>query len=99
MKILLVGIILFLVIMYIYTYMKYKKRKNQNSVSFIEEFNRKYKQKQSKTLKQEVNDQPVKYITKYNSTLDYIEWDDLIKESPEMKEPAPQKHPPKQLQF
>lgn len=97
MKLLFVGIIVFLVIMYIYTYVRYKKRKKQ-TVPLVEEFRNKYIQKKPKASKPDTDEGTVKYITKFNSTLDYIERDELIKESQEMKNPAP-KHKPKQLQF
>lgn len=97
MKLLLTGIILFLVIMYIYTYIRYKKRKKQN-VHLVDEFRRKYVQKKPEVLKQGVDDQFIKYTTKFNSTVDYIERDEFLKESQEMKEPVP-KRTPKQLQF
>lgn len=96
MKLLLAGIILFLVIMYIYTYIRYKKRKKQN-VHLVDEFRRKYVHKEPEA-QQDIDDQFIKYTTKFNSTVDYIERDEFLKESQEMKEPVP-KRPPKQLQF
>jgi len=95
MKLLLTGIVVFLVIVYIYTYIRYKKNKKRN-VNLVDEFKRKYLQKESQ--KNDVDDEFIKYTTKYNSTIDYIDRDDLIKESQEMKEPKI-KPTPKRLQF
>lgn len=88
MKLLLIGIIIFLVVLYVYTFIKYKKRKNSH-VSAVEDFKRKYHKKHSDSANQ---DDPIKvYKTKFNSDLDYIEPGQLIRECQEMKEPTPAK--------
>lgn len=86
MKILLVGIIIFLVVLYIYSFVKYKKRKNSH-VSAVEEFKQKYHNKHLEDTTQD--DSVVIYKTKYNSDLDYIEPGQLIQECQKMKEPKP----------
>ncbi len=95
MKLLLTGIVVFLVVVYIYTYIRYKKSKKRN-VNLVDEFKRKYLQKESN--ENGVDDEFIKYTTKFNSTIDYIDRDDLIKESQEMKEAKP-RPTPKRLQF
>ncbi len=96
MKLLLTGIVVFLVVVYIYTYIRYKKSKKRN-VNLVDEFKRKYLQKESKENDVD-DDEFIKYTTKFNSTIDYIDRDDLIKESQEMKEAKP-RPTPKRLQF
>lgn len=96
MKLLLTGIVVFLVIVYIYTYIRYKKSKKRN-VNLVDEFKRKYLQKEAKENDVD-DDEFIKYTTKYNSTIDYIDRDDLIKESQEMKGSKP-RPTPKRLQF
>lgn len=86
MKLLLIGIIVFLVILYIYTFVKYKKRKNSH-VSVVEDFKRKYHNKDSNMELNTQEDSYVMYKTKFNSDLDYIEPEELVKECQEMKEP------------
>lgn len=85
MKLLIIGIIVFLVIMYVYTYVKYKKRKN-SYISAVEDFKRKYHRESSEDLP-DVNDILVSYKTKYNSNLDYMDREQLIEECQEMKKP------------
>ena len=79
MKILLILMIAFLTLVYIYTFLKIiKKRKNTKSA--VEYFNEKYLDKNKKKL---INTEPVldsnykKYVTKYNSHMDYISKDEL----------------------
>lgn len=72
MKFMIIIIISFLVLVYAYTYIKYKKRKSQK-IDTVSEFREKYlKNNVSKEKKQNSNEY-TKYITKYNSTLDYFE--------------------------
>lgn len=75
MKLIIIIVIAFLVLLYVYTYIKYKKRKSQN-INSVDEFHKKYL-KESNVKKQNAskNTSYTKYITKYNSTLDYIEKD------------------------
>lgn len=89
MKLLIIGIIIFLVVLYIYTFVKYIKRKNSH-VSAVEEFKQKYHNKHLEDTYTQ-DDSAVIYKTKYNSDLDYIEPGQLIQECQEMKEPKPAK--------
>ncbi|MBD5471715.1 MAG: hypothetical protein HDR20_02065 [Lachnospiraceae bacterium] len=89
MKLLIIGIIIFLVVLYIYTFIKYKKRKNSH-VSAVEEFKRKYHKKHVDDVNAQ-EDSVIIYKTKFNSDLDYIEPGQLIQECQEMKEPKPAK--------
>lgn len=78
MKLLIMSIFVFLVIMYVYTYKRYKKIK-KNNINTVEEFRKKY-------LKKELPDaqdagKGNNYITKYNSSVDYIEKDTFLKEA------------------
>ncbi|MCM1125069.1 MAG: hypothetical protein NC429_01225 [Lachnospiraceae bacterium] len=90
MKLLLIGIIIFLVILYIYTFVRYKKLKNSH-ISAVEEFKRKYHKEQSDDRLDIQNDSYKIYETKFNSNLDYIEPEELVKECQEMKEPKTKK--------
>ena len=89
MKLLIIGIIIFLVVLYTYTFIKYIKRK-KNKVSAVEEFKRKYHKEHLEDTNNQ-DDSIVIYKTKYNSDLDYIEPGQLIKECQEIKEPKPAK--------
>lgn len=96
MKLLLIGIIVFLVILYIYTYVRYKKMK-KNRISAVEDFKNKYHKKEQKELDQSRNNDPMTtYTSKFNSTLDYVEKNQLAEETKEMKK---LKIVPKRLQF
>lgn len=96
MKLLLIGIIVFLVILYIYTYVRYKKMK-KNRISAVEDFKNKYHKKEQKELAQSHNNEPMTtYTSKFNSTLDYVEKNQLAEETQEMKK---LKIVPKRLQF
>lgn len=97
MKLLLTGIIVFLVILYIFTYVRYKKMK-KNRISAVDDFKKKY-HKEDKDMGIKVQnraDDFTTYTTKFNSTLDYIEREQLIEESQDAKKP---KIVPKKLQF
>lgn len=96
MKLLLIGIIVFLVILYIYTYARYKKLK-KNRISAVEDFKNKYRKEEQKELVQSRNkDLITAYTSKFNSTLDYVEKDRLVEEAQDTKKP---KIVPKRLQF
>lgn len=85
MKLLIIGIIIFLVVLYIYTFIKYKKRKNSH-VSAVADFKRKYHRERLDDADIQ-DDAVIKYKTKFNSNLDYIEPEQLVQECQEMKEP------------
>lgn len=96
MKLLLIGIIVFLVVLYIFTYVRYKKMK-KNRISALEDFKRKYQKKEQKEKTTQVaRDNLTAYTSKFNSTLDYVEKDQLIEETQDMKK---SKIVPKRLQF
>lgn len=101
MKLLLIGIIVFLVIMYIFTYVRYKKMK-KNRIRAVDDFKKKY-HKEGENLNSQGNSQNrssddhlIAYITKYNSMLDYVERDQLVEECQDVKKP---KVIPRKLQF
>lgn len=89
MKLLILGIIIFLIVLYICTYIRYKKRKNSR-VSAVDEFKRKYHKEHVDDSNMQ-NDSFINYKSKFNSNLDYIEPEQLIQECQEMKEPKPAK--------
>lgn len=73
MKLQIIIIIAFLVLVYVYTFIKYKKRKKQGTIDTVGEFNRKYIKKNSHRQTDDKIDSYTQYITKYNSTIDYVE--------------------------
>lgn len=74
MKLLIVGIFAFLVLVYVYTFIKIRK-KRKNKTNSVAEFNEKYLNKKINNV---MEDQYYKkYITKYNSKIDYISKEDL----------------------
>ncbi|NBJ91439.1 hypothetical protein D5281_02275 [bacterium 1xD42-62] len=79
MKLLVISIFVFLVIMYVYTYKRYKKNK-KNNINTVDEFRRKYLKKNVSNENQDAN-KAGNYITKYNSSIDYIEKDAFLKET------------------
>lgn len=107
MKILLIVIISFLILMYIYTYIKHKKRR-QNQTGAVESFRKNYLQKNSIKSRTVIHTEGAsaqgelkKQITKYNSSLDYIERNDFIAEINEQKNAAVTKTTikPRRLQY
>ena len=95
MKLLLILIIAFLIIIYAYTYIKYKKRKKIDTVGAFRET---YLKKKNIKSSAQDHDNMIPYLTKYNSSIDYIDKDDFIKENTASyeKESKPQ---PKKFQF
>ena len=103
MKILIIVIIAFLVPVYVYTYIKYKKRK-KNQLSTVDSYRKNYLEriaaKNNQRLENVSSDELQKQITKYNSSVDYIEWNDFVSEVNEQKEASkPQTVKPKRLQY
>lgn len=94
MKLILIGIIVFLVILYVFTYVRHKKMKNSR-ISAVEDFKNKYHKKTESSSKKQ-SDSLRSYTTKYNSTLDYVDRKQLAEEAMEMKQP---KIVPKKLRF
>ena len=82
MKLIIISLFVFLVIMYVYTYKRYKKIK-KNNVSTVEEFRKKYLKKELPDA-QDTN-KANNYITKYNSSVDYIEKNTFIREASDSK--------------
>lgn len=78
MKLLLVLIFAFLILVYVYTFLKIRKRRRKK-IDTVTEFNTMYKDRTSRTEKKitEYEKTHRKYITKYNSKVDYISKDDL----------------------
>lgn len=95
MKILIIIIIVFLVVLYIYTFIKYKKRRKKE-INAVGDYRRTYL-KSNSTPNPSPDDEYTNYLTKYNSSLDYIEKETFLNEAAESKEPP--KPIPKKLQF
>lgn len=97
MKLLLIGIVIFLVILYVFTYIRYKKMK-KNRISAVDDFKKKYhKAEQVQNVQnQSRNNDFTTYTSKFNSTLDYVDREQLAEECQDMKQP---KIKPKRLQF
>lgn len=82
MKLLIASIFVFLVIMYVYTYKRYKKMK-KNDINTVNEFKRKYLKNKNSDENQD-SKEIHNYITKYNSSIDYIEKDAFLKDTSDM---------------
>ena len=79
MKILIIIIIAFLTLVYVYTYMRYKKMKKQGCIDNVAEFQKKYRKTMPKQKhKNYGTEQYTEYITKYNSSIDYVEKDEYL---------------------
>ncbi len=89
------GILIILIVFYVYTFIKQKKRSRKQS-NAVEEFKRTYR-KHNLQKKSEEFDGYTKFITKYNSSVDFVEKEDFIKEATETDEQEKPKK--KQLQF
>lgn len=88
MKILLIGVIGFLILFYLYTYIKYKKHRN-NQISTVEFYHKNYLERNAASSKDTSEGYLTqKQITKYNSSVDYMEWNDLVAEVNEQKKPT-----------
>ncbi len=79
MKFLIIIVIAFLILVYAYTYIKYKKRKS-NYIDTVSDFRKKYLKGDniSRQKKTNITSNYQKYITKYNSSLDYVEKDKFL---------------------
>ena len=78
MKLIIIIIIAFLVLVYVYTYIKYKKRRSQTTNS-VNEFHKKYLMKNASQKHTTLKDNTyTKYVTRYNSKLDYVEKDNFL---------------------
>lgn len=78
MKLLLILIFAFLILVYVYTFLKIRKRRRKK-IDTVAEFNTMYKERKSSAQKKFTEEEKAyrKYITKYNSKVDYISKDDL----------------------
>lgn len=78
MKLIIFLIVAFLVLVYIYTFIKNHKKRKQRSVNTVTEFNRKYRpEKKALNNNTDKDANYRKYVTKYNSKMDYITKDEL----------------------
>lgn len=77
MKLMIILLVAFLIVVYIYTFVKIRKRKRANSKSTVAEFHKMYHKKKELNTSQNNDSNYKKYITKYNSSLDYISKEDL----------------------
>ena len=77
MKIFIGLIIAFLILVYVYTFIKiHKKRKNKTNI--VDNYNQQYIKKKKDSQPSNYKDSNYeKFITKYNSQIDYIEKDKL----------------------
>lgn len=99
MKALLIVIFAFLVLIYLYTFIRYKKRK-KNEVNTVDSYRRNYIERINTKSSESCDDYLRKQITKYNSSVDYIEWNDFVSEVNEQKHAAdPKTVKPKRLQY
>ncbi len=77
MRILFAGIIGILVMYYVLTYIRYKK-KNKKHTDSVSEFKKNYHRINLQKKTEEYNGY-TKYITKYNSPVDFIDKEEFIK--------------------
>lgn len=90
----LVGVVVFIIIFNVYHIIKNKKRNSHRSDT-VDVFKTNYKKNVQKTSKQ--SDEYVKYITKYNSSVDFIDKNDFIKEASEQGKSQSRENPRKSL--
>ena len=77
MRLLFAGVIGVLVIFYVFTYMRYKKR-NKKRTDSVSEFKKNY-HRINLQKKSGESDGYTKYITKYNSPVDFIDKEEFLK--------------------
>lgn len=77
MNIFIFGIVAFLVLVYVYSFLKIRRKKRLENNSEVLEFKKKYYQYHLKNSdsRQAKDSNYNKYITKYNSSVDYISRD------------------------
>ncbi len=98
MKYTLIAVVAFLIVIYAYTFIKHRKRKD-NQTSTVKEFRQKY----LKDTLQEANDTKdfpqgyTPYVTKYNSSIDYVDKTEFLKEINEPQTTANQRKKRKRL--
>lgn len=92
MKTLIIFIIVVVIIINGYTFLKYK-RKKKKSVSNIDNFRNGYLKNRTTTLKPNQNPEKyTRYTTRYNSTVDYVEKDEFLKEAASHANPSSSQH-------
>lgn len=96
MKLLIIMIIVFLVVLYVYTFIKYKKRKRAQ-ISSVDDYRRTYLKETGLPPASPQKDGCTNYLTKHNSSLDYIEKEAFISELTGEQESA--KPMPRKFQF
>lgn len=78
MKYTLIAVVAFLIVIYAYTFIKHRKKKDSQA-STVKEFRKKY-------LKEDLQENPnipqgyTRYQTKYNSSIDYVDKNEFLKE-------------------
>ena len=100
MNLLIVFIVGFIALIYIYTYIKYKKRK-KNQISIVDSFRENYIERINAVKNDNIYSDEIKnQITKYNSSVDYIEWKDFVDEISEQTKASESKtNKPKRLRY
>ena len=76
MKLLIILLIAFIILVYVYNFIRIRKRR-KNAVDAVTEFNEKYLKKKTSNKNNTTDINYKKYITKYNSQIDYISKEDL----------------------
>lgn len=78
MKAMIILLIAFLALVYVYTFLKIRQKRKNNNISAVLEFNEKYLKKKSPEPTDSVDNKYYKkYVTKYNSTVDFFYKDEL----------------------
>lgn len=85
----LIGLVIFIIIFNVYHIIKIRKRKT-NRLDAVREFQSKYKNNAGEKPAQ--TDDYVKFITKYNSSVDFVDKDTFIKEAVKQVKPGKSQH-------
>ncbi len=86
MKYTLIAVVAFLIVVYAYTYIKHRKRRN-NQTSTVKEFKSKYLKKAEKET-ENISQGYTPYLSKYNSSLDYVDKSEFLKSASDSQPPA-----------
>lgn len=74
MSLILIFIIAFLVVMYLLIFLRKSKKRKTDEINTVEEFHRDYAERMKNSRKQrDITSKTTNYVTKYNSSVDYIE--------------------------
>lgn len=100
MKVLLIVVIGFLILLYLYTYIKYKRRR-KNQMTTVDHYHKNYLERNKASKDNSYEEHTIqKQITKYNSSVDYMEWNDLVTEINDQKKSAnPKVNKSKRFQY